>query len=150
MSLSLIGVNEENKTYFLDKIVELVKGHDKYAKEMGIFDRVVNDYDIEDAMKHFNDKDYRHYVIVNDNVNCGVLQVQLKESAFDGSLCLHICKILSDKSVSGVLRFVIEALKERFPEISSFELECWYDLPANVIYEHLGFQCYCKSYRLKI
>lgn len=150
MSLELVEVSAENISYFAEKIIVLVKGHTEYANKMGIFDSVVNNYGLKDVVKHFNDFNYRHYIIRNNNVNCGVLQVKLRESTFDGCLCLHICKIWSDKSVLGILRFVIEELKNRYPEINSVELECWYDLPANDIYEHLGFQCYCKKYRLDV
>ena len=92
----------------------------------------------------------RHFVILNDKNPCGVLQIKIKQSSFDNNQSLHICKIWSEESISGVLRFVINKLKELFPEVNSLELECRYDLPANEIYEHLGFQCFCKNYVKKI
>lgn len=150
MCLKLVDVSKENEQYYIEKIVNLVKYHKQYAEKMGIFDRVIVNYSNVDAVKHFNDPFYRHFLILNDKKPCGVLQIKIKQSSFDNNQSLHICKIWSEESISGVLRFVINKLKELFPEVNSLELECWYDLPANEIYKHLGFQCFCKNYVKKI
>lgn len=150
MCLKLVELSEENEQYYIEKIVNLVKYHKQYAEKMGIFDKVVVNYSNADAVKHFNDPFYRHFVILNNKNPCGVLQIKIKQSSFDYNQSLHICKIWSEESISGVLRFVINKLKELFPKVNSIELECWYDLPANDIYEHLGFQCFCKNYVKKI
>lgn len=150
MSIELVAVDRMNEDYYTEKAVELLKYHKGYAEILGINDKVVDAYTKEDAKKHFNDNNFRHYIIVNGGKNIGILQINLIKSDIDDEECIHISKIWSDGSYKGVLRGVIGILRNKFKEVKSIELECWYNLPANEVYKHIGFKSYCTLYRLDI
>ena len=49
--------------------VELIKEHQAYANTLGLYDIVVDKYDIHDALKHINQKNYYQFLISITNHN---------------------------------------------------------------------------------
>lgn len=134
--LKEIKTDEEIKLFGEYK-VKLIKYHQQFARELGLFDLVVDKYNLNDALRHIGKDDYFQFLIVdNDNV-VGILEYQITKSDIDDSDILYIKDIYIDDNFrgNGIGRTAILELKKMGYRI---ELECWYGMPANGLYQALG------------
>lgn len=119
--------------------VELIKFHQQYAKKLGLFDNVVDNYNYNDAIRHINQKGYFQFLIQLENEIVGIVEYQITNSDIDKKEILYIKDLFVDDKFRGkgigkeVMR-LLKTLKYRI------ELECWYQIPANNLYKSLGMQ----------
>lgn len=119
--------------------VELIKFHQQYARKLGLFDNVVDNYNYNDAIRHINQKGYFQFLIQLENEIVGIVEYQITNSDIDKKEILYIKDLFVDDKFRGkgigkeVMR-LLKTLKYRI------ELECWYQIPANNLYKSLGMQ----------
>lgn len=119
--------------------VELIKFHQQYARKLGLFDNVVDNYNYNDAIRHINQKGYFQFLIQLENEIVGIVEYQITNSDIDKKKILYIKDLFVDDKFRGkgigkeVMR-LLKTLKYRI------ELECWYQIPANNLYKSLGMQ----------
>lgn len=119
--------------------VELMKYHQQFAQKLGLFDKVVDNYSYEDAIRHINKRGYFQFLIeVNNNI-VGMIEYQIITSDIDKKKILYIKYIYIEQRFrrKGIGKEVINSLKKLNYRI---ELECWYDMPANDLYKSLGMK----------
>lgn len=127
--------------------VELIKFHQQYAKKLGLFDNVVDNYNYNDAIRHINQKGYFQFLIQLENEIVGIVEYQITNSDIDKKEILYIKDLFVDDKFRGkgigkeVMR-LLKTLKYRI------ELECWYQIPANNLYKSLGMQEIKKRYMI--
>ena len=140
MNISLKEVNSNNdiKTFGEYK-VELIKFHQEYAEKLGLFDKVVDNYNFNDAIRHIKQKGYFLFLIQTENKTVGILEYKITESDIDQKKILYIKNIYIDNNFrgKGVGKGVIKLIKTLNYRI---ELECWYGIPANNLYKSLGMK----------
>lgn len=134
--------SEYTKQLFKSMVLELVKYHGEYADKAGIQDDVVSGYTLDKAGRHLGQLGYYNYIIDKGGVYVGIVQVEPIISEFNSKPALIIYKIYITKLAqnTGVFQDTLEVLKQYFPDIKSIELDCWYNLPAEEVYKHLGFK----------
>ena len=138
--------SESNKQLFKSMVLELVKYHKEFADRAEIPDSIIDNYTLESAGKHFNESGYYNYIIEKCGIYVGIVQLELIKSTFNGLPALVFHKVYITKLAQGTGAFsdVVELIHKMFPDIHSIELDCWYNLPAQEIYKHLGFK---EAYR---
>lgn len=119
--------------------VELIKEHQYYANNLGLYDRVVDKYDINDALRHVGQKNYYQFLIMNDKQNIGMLEYKIENSEIDNKEILYLKDLYIKKEFrsKGIGKKVLNELKSLNYRI---ELECWYNMPANDFYKAFGFK----------
>lgn len=119
--------------------VELIKFHQQYAKKLGLFDNVVDNYNYNDAIRHINQKGYFQFLIQLENEIVGIVEYQITNSDIDKKEILYIKDLFVDDKFrgKGIGKEVMKLLKTLKYRI---ELECWYQIPANNLYKSLGMQ----------
>ena len=153
-SIELVPV-ETNKNllgYYLDNAVRLVKYHQKYAEDMGVVDNVVIRYNEEKAGRYIGKPGYHHYVIQKNGINVGIAQIEILEPEDKEAPVMYIHKTYIEELARGteILSEMIEILKELFPYIKVITFECWYNLPADKIYKHMGFKPIMTKYMKEV
>ena len=130
---------KEDVELFAEYKVDLIKLHQEYAKNLGLFDNKVDRYNKEDALKHLNTKNYHQFLIKEDNKNIGILEYKITKSDIDNNEILYIkvLYITEEHRKSGIGKKIIKELQNQHHRI---ELECWYEMPANYFYEALGMK----------
>ena len=119
--------------------VDLIKEHQYYANKLGLYDMVVDKYNINDALRHIDEKNYNQFLIVNDNQTIGIVEYKIDKSEIDNKEILYLKNIYIKKEFrsNGLGREVLNELKKLNYRI---ELECWYGMPANNFYKSFGFK----------
>lgn len=119
--------------------VDLIKEHQYYANKLGLYDMVVDKYNINDALRHIDEKNYNQFLIVNDNQTIGIVEYKIDKSEIDNKEILYLKNIYIKKEFrsKGLGREVLNELKKLNYRI---ELECWYGMPANNFYKSFGFK----------
>ena len=135
ISLKEVDSNNDIKTFGEYK-VELIKFHQEYAEKLGLFDKVVDNYNFNDAIRHIKQKGYFQFLIQIENKTVGILEYQITKSDIDQKEILYIKNIYIDNNFrgKGVGKEVIKLIKTLNYRI---ELECWYGIPANNLYKSL-------------
>ena len=140
MNISLKEVNSNNdiKTFGEYK-VELIKFHQEYAEKLGLFDKVVDNYNFNDVIRHIKQKGFFQFLIQIENKTVGIIEYQITKSDIDQKKILYIKNIYIDNNFrgKGVGKEVINLIKTLNYRI---ELECWYGIPANNLYKSLGMK----------
>lgn len=140
MNISLKEVNSNNDIkIFGEYKVELIKFHQKYAEKLGLFDKVVDNYNFNDAIRHIKQKWFFQFLIQIENKTVGIIEYQITKSDIDQEKILYIKNIYIDNNFrgKGVGKEVIKLIKALNYRI---ELECWYGIPANNLYKSLGMK----------
>lgn len=138
MNISLKKLNSNNDIEIFGKYkVELIKFHQQYAKKLGLFDTVVDNYSYDTAIRHINEEGYYQFLIQVENTPVGIIEYQITTSDIDKKEILYIKDLYIDNNFrgKGIGKKVIKLLKELNYRI---ELECWYEIPANNLYKSLG------------
>lgn len=119
--------------------VKLVKYHQKYANELGLFDDKVARYNLKEALKHINEPNWYQYLIMFDDKAVGIIEYQILKSEIDNGDIIYISDIYIEQDYrnKGIGKQIIQNLKKSNKRI---ELECWYDLPANGFYKSIGMK----------
>lgn len=119
--------------------LDLIKFHQQYAQKLGLFDKVVDNYNYEDAIRHINKKGYFQFLIKVENDIVGIIEYQITNSDIDKKKILYIKDFYIDEDFrgKGIGKEVINLLKKLNYRI---ELECWYEMPANNLYKSLGMR----------
>lgn len=119
--------------------VELIKEHQYYANNLGLYDMVVDKYSINDALRHIDQKNYYQFLIINDKQSIGMVEYKIENSEIDNKEILYLKDIYIKKEFrgKGLGRKVLNELKKLNHRI---ELECWYGMPANNFYKSFGFK----------
>ena len=117
--------------------MDLIKEHQYYANKLGLYDMVVDKYNINDALRHIGQKNYYQFLIMHDNQSIGMVEYKIEKSEIDNRDILYLKDIYIKKEfrVIGFGRKVFNELKKLKYRI---ELECWYSMPANNFYKSLG------------
>lgn len=140
MNISLKEVNSNNDIkIFGEYKVELIKFHQEYAEKLGLFDKVVDNYNFNDAIRHIKQKRFFQFLIQIENKTVGIIEYQITKSDIDQKKILYIKNIYIDNNFrgKGVGKEVIKLIKALNYRI---ELECWYGIPANNLYKSLGMK----------
>lgn len=75
MNVALKEVNSDKDIEVFGKYkVELIKYPKQYAKKLGLFDSVVDNYSYEDAIRHINEEGYSQFLIQLDNETVGIME----------------------------------------------------------------------------
>lgn len=119
--------------------VKLIKSHQQYAQKLGLFDKVVDSYNYDDAIRHINENGYFQFLIRVENEIVGIIEYQITNSDIDKRKILYIKDIYIDNNFrgKGIGKQVMKLLKKLNYRI---ELECWYEMPANNLYRSLGMR----------
>ncbi len=119
--------------------VDLIKLHQQYAQKLGLFDKVVENYNYDDAIRNINKKGYFQFLIKVENDIVGIIEYQITNSDIDKKRILYIKDFYIDENFrgKGIGKEVINLLKKLNYRI---ELECWYEMPANNLYKSLGMR----------
>lgn len=117
--------------------MDLIKEHQYYANKLGLYDMVVDKYNINDALRHIGQKNYYQFLIMHDNQSIGMVEYKIEKSEIDNRDILYLKDIYIKKEFRGIGfgRKVFNELKKLKYRI---ELECWYSMPANNFYKSLG------------
>ena len=117
--------------------MDLIKEHQYYANKLGLYDMVVDKYNINDALRHIGQKNYYQFLIMHDNQSIGMVEYKIEKSEIDNGDILYLKDIYIKKEFRGIGfgRKVFNVLKKLKYRI---ELECWYSMPANNFYKSLG------------
>lgn len=117
--------------------MDLIKEHQYYANKLGLYDMVVDKYNINDALRHIGQKNYYQFLIMHDNQSIGMVEYKIEKSEIDNRDILYLKDIYMKKEFRGIGfgRKVFNELKKLKYRI---ELECWYSMPANNFYKSLG------------
>lgn len=131
--------NQEEIKEFGKYKVELIKEHQHYANNLNLYDMVVDKYNIKDALKNINEKNYYQFLIINDNQTIGILEYKIEKSEIDNKEILYLKDIYIKKEFrnKGIGKKVLNELRKLNYRI---ELECWYNMPANNFYKTFGFK----------
>lgn len=119
--------------------IELIKEHQHFANNLGLYDKVVDKYNINDALRNIGKKDFYQFLIINDEQVVGILEYKIENSNIDDMKIIYIkdIYILKEFRGKGLGKKVLNDLKNLNYRI---ELECWYGMPANDFYKSLGFK----------
>lgn len=131
--------NQEEINEFGRYKVELIKEHQYYANNLGLYDMVVDKYNINDALRHIEQKNYYQFLIMNNKQSIGIVEYKIENSEIDSKEILYLKDIYIKKEFRGrgLGREVLNELKKLKYRI---ELECWYGMPANNFYKSFGFK----------
>ncbi len=131
--------NQEEINEFGRYKVELIKEHQYYANNLGLYDMVVDKYNINDALRHIEQKNYYQFLIINNKQSIGIVEYKIENSEIDSKEILYLKDIYIKKEFRGrgLGREVLNELKKLKYRI---ELECWYGMPANNFYKSFGFK----------
>lgn len=119
--------------------VDLIKEHQYYANRLGLYDMVVEKYNINDALRHIDEKNYSQFLIMNDNQSIGIVEYKIDKSEIDNKEILYLKDIYIKREFRGK-GLGREALNELKKLNYRIELECWYGMPANNFYKSFGFK----------
>ena len=69
MNISLKEVNSNNDIkIFGEYKVELIKFHQEYAEKLGLFDKVVDNYNFNDAIRHIKQKGFKIFTCLSSQL----------------------------------------------------------------------------------
>lgn len=119
--------------------VALIKEHQYFANNLGLYDMVVDNYNIDDALRHIGQKNYYQFLIIINKQSVGMLEYKIETSEIDNNEILYLKDIYIKKECrcKGIGKKVLNELKKLNYRI---ELECWYNIPANNFYKSFGFK----------
>lgn len=119
--------------------LELIKFHQEWAKKLGLFDKVVDKYTYDRAIKHINEDGYFQFLINHENEDIGIVEYKLEHSEIDSKKIIYVsCLYIKEKYRGlGFGKSIINELKKQNMRI---ELECWYEMPANNMYKSMGMK----------
>lgn len=136
--------------YFKSIYKQLIDEHQIYAHNLGLHDSVVENYDISklDSVENPHLMNYKIKMVKDHHsIYVGVLRIELMFTDIyspNNKYCyIHGLKVTTENH-QGVATMILDSLKEIFGAI---ELECWYDMPANYLYNKLGKKLYTR-YRI--
>ena len=131
--------NQEEINEFGRYKVELIKEHQYYANNLGLYDKVVDKYNINDALRHIDQKNYYQFLIIDNKQSIGMVEYKIENSEIDNKEILYLKDIYIKKEFrgKGLGREVLNELKKLNNRI---ELECWYGMSANNFYKSFGFK----------
>ncbi len=136
--------NDKDIEQFGKYKLALIKEHQYYANKLGLYDIVVDNYNIDDALKHIGEKNYFQFLIIENNESVGIVEYKIMKSEIDNKEILYLKNIYIEKKYRGIGlgRKVLNELKKLNYRI---ELECWYGMPANNFYKSFG----CKELKTR-
>ena len=114
--------------------MDLMQYHLDYAAQIGINDKELLQYTLEQAMSTAPSRD--NYIFLVDGEMVGMAQVEEQVSTVDDSPILF---------VHGV--YIKPNARHHRKRI---ECECWYGIPASAIYEQAGFKPMVTRYVLPV
>ena len=126
--------------------MDLMQYHLEYATRIGIKDKELLQYTLEQALYTVSSRD--NFLFLVDGEIVGMAQVEEQVSAVDDSPILFVHGIYirpnaRQYSIGGFfLRYLCRRYKKRI------ECECWYGLPASTLYEKAGFKPILTRYVL--
>lgn len=128
--------------------MDLMQYHLDYAAQIGISDKELLQYTLEQAMSTAPSRD--NYIFLVDGEMVGMAQVEEQVSTVDDSPILFVHGVYikpnaRHNSIGGIfLRYLCRRYKKRI------ECECWYGIPASAIYEQAGFKPMVTRYVLPV
>lgn len=128
--------------------MELMQYHLEYAAKIGINDKELLQYSLEQALSTAPSRD--NFIFLADDEVVGMAQVEEQISTVDDNPILFVHGIYirpnaRHYSIGGIfLRYLCRRYKKRI------ECECWYGLPASVLYEKAGFRPMLTRYILPV
>lgn len=142
--------SEHNDKFFKKLYKQLLDEHQTYANKLGLIDPIIENYDLL-KLDRTNNKNIMNYKIkMIDGLQwayVGVLRIEIMYTDIynPGHLYCYIHGLkVATETHQGVATMILDSLKEIFGAI---ELECWYDMPANYLYNKLGKKLYTR-YRI--
>lgn len=126
--------------------LELMQYHLEYAAKIGISDKELLQYTLEQALSTASSRD--NFIFLADGEIVGMAQVEGQVSAVDDSsiLFVHNIYIRPNARHYGIGGFFLRYLCRRYKK--RIECECWYGLPASALYEKAGFKPMLTRYVL--
>lgn len=147
--LSIRQVYKQEDLLILGKMkMELMRYHLEYAAQLGIDDKELLQYTLDQALSTTGERD--NYLFYADDEPIGIAQVEEQISYVDNLpiLFVHGIYIKPDarnQSIGGIfLRYICSKYKKRI------ECECWYNIPASVLYQKAGFRPIMTRYTLPL
>ena len=70
--------------------MDLIKEHQYYANKLGLYDMVVDKYNINDALRHIGKKNYYQFLIMHDNQSIGMVEYKIEKSEIDNRDILYL------------------------------------------------------------
>ncbi len=133
----LLSKTEEEM--FLRAKVQLIQYHYCYALACGIDDSEIRDYDLLSARNSMIGRE--NFLVKLDNIPVGMVQYQITKSALDDAniVFVHSLYIFDDFQNKGIAYWLLRQLFLMYAN-HRIECECWYNIPAEVQYEKIGFR----------
>lgn len=129
--------------------LKLIKYHLSFSEELGFEDEIARDYSYKDAIKHFKQENYSQFLIKDEqNRTVGFVEIhQTNSNICLNEKCISIDNLYLKKEYrnKGYLKSLITVLRKHNKNL---ELECYYNLPAHVVYQNLGFKRFKTHYFL--
>lgn len=128
--------------------MDLMQYHLKYAIQIGINDKELLQYTLEQSLSTTPLRD--NFIFLEDGEIVGMAQVEEQISAVDDTPILFVHSIYIRPDVrhvgigGGFLRYLCRRYKKRI------ECECWYGIPASTLYEKAGFKPMVTRYVLPV
>lgn len=128
--------------------IELMNYHIEYAEKMGIHDSEISAYTLEKALSTATSR--VSYLFLRNRETVGMAQVEEQISQTDQVPILFVHSIYirpgaRNQSIGGIfLRHLIRKYHKRI------ECECWYGIPATLLYQKAGFQPMMTRYVLPL
>lgn len=138
--------DQENLLALGNLKMELMQYHLEYAAQIGINDKELLQYTLEQALSTAPSRD--NFIFLVNGEIVGMAQVEEQVSAVDDSpiLFVHGIYIRPKARHYGIgvifLRYLCRRYRKRV------ECECWYGLPATTLYEKAGFKPMVTRYAL--
>lgn len=128
--------------------LELMQYHLEYAAKIGISDKELLQYTLEQALATASSRD--SFLLLEDNATIGMAQVEEQISDVDENpiLFVHGVYIRPGARQNGIGKAFFQYLCRRYKK--RIECECWYGLPASALYEKAGFKPMLTRYVLPI
>lgn len=97
---------------FGNYILDLIKYHQKYANKLGLFDKVVDLYTYENAIRHIGEERYHQYLIVHKGIEVGAIEYKHCRSEIDGESIIYIGKLYISEEYRG--KGIAKEVKTRY------------------------------------
>ena len=111
----------------------------KYARNIDIYDKKVENYTYKDTEKYLSSK-YKKFVgYEGDNIT-SMIMIKRKKSIYDGKYVTEIVDLYvkPEYRSKGYGKELIDFIKNKFNR--RIELSCFYNAPANEFYKKIGLK----------
>ena len=136
--LTIIEATTEDELRVLASFkLELMQYHIEYATRIGIADRELMQYCLEQALSTAHCRINYLLMWSGEPVGMSQVQEQISNIDFEPMLFIHSIYITASARENRISSQYLEFLCKKYSR--RIECECWYGIPAGKLYEQAGF-----------